>query len=400
MSYVTMSDLGLGQADAAAAAPPPVVPRGRNMGSWFGAGRPFAYTGDAGAFGTNADKAILDAVAAGDTDKFKFVLADIAKVGTMGPTHATADEVEKWFGNPPVVDLATALWNEVAAGNPPAALTVSFPAFTILNRNVPLGQGTPGWRAGTRVPIPGETYDQMRRAPMGTGGSGSGAGAPKGALESLDLDAQGRVRAVGWAFVPAQPSTPVKVQFTAERKEDGSQTRIVAPVLVPREDVNRQHGIAGNHGFVAVADMPVNGTYVVYAYAVNEATGDNVALQGSPKTVMVAKRSAAPTFTAQQPPPPPPMAFPVPPTTPVPSIPLPPATQVAAPPAAPVASAPVTAAPAATGDEAFVIMGMRLPGKVLGIRTPWFLAGAAGLALIGLATGGRGDDEDEEDEES
>jgi len=364
------------------------------MGSWMGRGRPFGKSFEVSAFQAGADKAIVDVVASGNVDKFKYVLSDIAKVFAMGPTHATAAEVDKYFSKDAVVDLATALWNEVAAGNPPAVLGVSFPPFEVLDRSVALPADTPRpCPACVSVPVPGALYEQMRRAPVGPAVVSSATvgivGTPRGVLESVQLLADGKVRAVGWGAVMAAPATPVRIELAAERvPADGTlQTKVSAPANVARPDVSQSHGVSGNHGFDASIAVPLSGAYAVYAYAVNEATGESASLAGSPKNVMVAARSAPVQMTTY--------AQPV--------LPPPPLQTAALQPAQVDVRAPVVRAPAAAPQPQAAtpssvartkVLGMSLPATVFGLKTPWFMAGVVALGVLAVVAS----DSDEPDE--
>lgn len=263
----------------------PKVPRGNGIGGWIGKGRAFRLAPEAGGFCQKADeeigKAIVYGSETGDVEKYKYTLADVAKTFFMGPSHATASEVEKYFSKPEASQLLIALWDEYADGYPIAACTISFPPFDILDRNVP--------SAGPAI-VPGSKYEEMRRAPAVVVQTAGGAsGIPKGNVDSARLQPDGSVRVEGWAFVPSSPSTPVRVEVMSELASGGqSQTRVAVPTGMPRPDVNKSQNVTGNHGFVAIVPPQPNGTYTIYVYAMNQATNENRLLPGSPTNVMVA----------------------------------------------------------------------------------------------------------------
>lgn len=63
------------------------------------------------------DKAFKDAVAAGSTDKFRYVIADWIKSATLGRTvAANTAEVDEYFKSPQVQQAAAKMWNEIASG--------------------------------------------------------------------------------------------------------------------------------------------------------------------------------------------------------------------------------------------------------------------------------------------
>lgn len=288
MSLICVNDMPeefLGQSSQPTTSIP--VPRGANMGMWFGAGRPFRLSAEAGGFCQRADQAIAEAIVdgnkTGDTGRYKFALADVAKTQLMGPAYATASEVTKYFSKPEAEQLMISLWDEYADGKSISACTISFPKFDILDPNTQAPEG-----AGM---IPGSKYEVMRRAPTVVTQTGSGSSAvPKGQVELVKLQPDGSVRVDGWALIPSAPNTPVRVDVMSELASGAkTQTKVSVPTGMPRPDVAKSQNVTGNHGFVAVVPPQESGSYTIYAYAVNMATNESTPLSGTPTGVMVAK---------------------------------------------------------------------------------------------------------------
>jgi len=290
VAYVEISDMTpfMGQASTPTPPAPTPVSRSRPIGAWFGKGRPFGLSQHVGGFCQAANTAVIDAILlgneTGDVGKLKYVLADIAKTFAMGPSHATASEVEKYFSRPDARPFIENIWNEFAADTSMDLMmcAVDLPPFDVLDRTpAPAGPGI----------IPGSRYEEMRRAPAVVVQTTPGViGTPKGSVDSIKLQPDGSVRVDGWALVPSSPGTPVRVEVMAELATGAkTQTRVAVPTGMPRPDVAKAQNVTGNHGFVAVIPPQENGTYAIYAYGVNQATSENALLEKSPQNVMVAK---------------------------------------------------------------------------------------------------------------
>jgi hypothetical protein len=104
---------------------------------------------------------------------------------------------------------------------------------------------------------------------------------PVGVLDTV-TGIKGAAVLSGWAYDPDQPSAAISVAVY----RDGVGVRWF-PTGVPRPDVNRAHGITGDHGFqITVPSAPGNHEYAVYA--INVAPSGPNPLVGSRSLVVPA----------------------------------------------------------------------------------------------------------------
>ncbi len=88
----------------------------------------------------------------------------------------------------------------------------------------------------------------------------------------------------GWTLDPNTPTTSIKVHFYLRGGSDNERTFIGATEAnIPRPDVNKFTGYAGNHGFRWEIPPQPLGTYMLYAYGINSTPGGSNALLSSPK---------------------------------------------------------------------------------------------------------------------
>jgi hypothetical protein len=102
------------------------------------------------------DQALKDVVAAGNQDKFRYVVSDIIKSRMLArQTHANAQEVNDYTSRPDVQQNMAALWSQIASGalqNPSSFPGLSSNQFdlNVLDPNTPT------------ISAPGEKYDQLK----------------------------------------------------------------------------------------------------------------------------------------------------------------------------------------------------------------------------------------------
>lgn len=108
--------------------------------------------------------------------------------------------------------------------------------------------------------------------------------APVGNLEATSNDAYVGPIVVGWAFDPDRSSDPISVEVYQDApKELGGQFVSRAQTDVYRDDVNRAHGIAGEHGFVIL--LPSSEIHTYYVYAIDAESGASNLLESAPRTL-------------------------------------------------------------------------------------------------------------------
>lgn len=99
--------------------------------------------------------------------------------------------------------------------------------------------------------------------------------APKGSLDVRVDNGDGRIRVTGWAYDPDDPARSILVAFHVFDAGHGPQITHLEANL-PRPDVNATFGVAGDHGFDGVIDVPKVGREpTVIFYGLDSQGGDN-----------------------------------------------------------------------------------------------------------------------------
>ncbi|MCM1399324.1 MAG: leucine-rich repeat protein [Clostridium sp.] len=119
---------------------------------------------------------------------------------------------------------------------------------------------------------------------------------PIGCFDEVESQGAQKIRIKGWAYDPDEPSKSIDVHVYIGSVAGEPNAEVIAiPTNICRTDVNKIHGISGNHGFDVTITVNKNGNQPINIYAIDSALGNNP--QIGTKNVTIVADTETPNVT-------------------------------------------------------------------------------------------------------